>query len=139
MEATPSKLHFGLKMERQAEVWFLANSPQARLIARNFRSRIGEIDLIFEESLEVASRRHPAGADVELVFVEVRARLDGSWQSGLESVGPVKQRRLTRTIELFLSRYRGRARSVRIDILDWNGRDWAHIRDLRDLAGTPRT
>ena len=124
-----SKLHYGLQMEVKAEAWFLARFPGAVLCERNFRCRGGEIDLIFEAPSAL-------NASAELIFVEVRARTVGvSWETGLESVRPVKQRRLVRTISVYLSKYKGRARSARLDILAWDGIEWTHIQDLRNLAG----
>jgi putative endonuclease len=107
----------GARAERLAAEWFLARFP-SRLIARNFRCRGGELDLIFE-------------APPDLVFVEVRARLPGAWQDGIASVGWGKRQRLRRAIERFLLDYRGPSRGIRVDILAWNGRDWTHLRNAR--------
>jgi putative endonuclease len=119
-----SKLHFGLQIEAQALRRFLDSAPEGtRLLARNFRWRGGEIDLIFEEP----SRQRPGFT--ELVFVEVRARLEGAWVDGISSVGHAKLLRLRRGTELYLSRYRGRARTARLDLMAWDGHSWEHWRD----------
>lgn len=120
-EETLSKLHFGLKIESLAERWYLDKTPGAHLLARNFRWRGGEIDLIFEEP----SRLWPGRT--ELVFVEVRARLPGAWVSGVESVQGAKLRRLRQGISLYLSRYEGRAFGARLDLLAWDGSCWEHL------------
>jgi Holliday junction resolvase-like predicted endonuclease len=120
-----SKLHWGWKIEAQAEAWYLHQSPRAILLARNFRCRLGEIDLIFEEPSDPAS---PLGAR-ELVFVEVRARLPGSWETGIESVRPKKQLRLQRSMRYFLAHYEGLASGARLDILAWDGQNWTHLRN----------
>ncbi len=104
MQTTLDKRAFGLRIENRAETWFTSKYPRARLVARNFTCKSGEIDLIFDV----------AG---ELVFVEVRARVRGAWVSGIESVTLRKRKRLERAIGVFLSRYRGSARTLRVDVL----------------------
>lgn len=66
------------------------------LVARNFRCRTGEIDLIM---------RH----DRQLVFVEVRYRNSDMFGSAAESVDARKQARLIRCAEYFLQRSRSLA------------------------------
>lgn len=61
-----------------------------RLIARNYSSREGEIDLIMREG-------------ETLVFVEVRAKRSDKFGSPAESVTPSKQRRITRTAQHYLA------------------------------------
>lgn len=122
-ESRESSYHYGKAIEAQAEAWLERRyAGRARLVARGFRCKQGELDLVFE--LQEAR-------GIELVFVEVRARGEGAWVDGLESVGPVKRRRLARTISVFLARYRGRARSARVDIVAWNGREWRHVVNVR--------
>lgn len=116
-----SKLHFGLQIEAQAEEWYLARNPGSRLLDRGFRWRGGEIDLIFEEPSRLWQGR------TELVFVEVRARLPGSWESGVDSVRGTKLKRLRAGITVYLSRYRGQAYGARLDLLGWDGTSWEHL------------
>lgn len=59
------------------------------LVARNFHSRYGEIDLILRDG-------------AALVFAEVRYRQDSTHGGGLASVGVAKQRRLVQTAQIFL-------------------------------------
>lgn len=61
------------------------------LVQANYHCRYGEIDLIMRE-----------GDD--LVFVEVRMRSDAAYGGALESVGPGKRRKLTRTALHYLQR-----------------------------------
>lgn len=116
------KRAFGNRIEERAAQWYTANRG-ARVIARNFLKRTGEIDLILEEKL-------PDGR-YELVFVEVRARDPRSWVSGIESVSFPKQRRLQRTAEIFLSQYRGKATRLRFDVMSWDGESWERIHNAR--------
>ncbi len=113
---------FGKETEERALEWFL-NQKAAKLLLRNFYCKFGEIDLIFEETL-------PQNQGIELVFVEVRARSSQGWVTGPESVHLSKQQRLKRTGNYFLSRYQGRAQSIRFDLLFWNGTTWGYIQNL---------
>ncbi|OFZ18929.1 MAG: hypothetical protein A2X94_13325 [Bdellovibrionales bacterium GWB1_55_8] len=112
----------GIRAEEDALVWLL-NCYRMRLLLRNFRCKVGEIDLILEEELPDGER--------ELVFVEIRSRAEGSWVSALESVSFSKRRKLKRAIGMFLLRYDGRAKSARVDVLAQNGGAWEHIRNIR--------
>ena len=71
-----------------------------RILARNFRSRFGEIDLI-------AQRGH------DLHFVEVRARATARFLHPAVSVDARKQGRIRRTAEVFLAR-RGAPRPAQV-------------------------
>jgi Holliday junction resolvase-like predicted endonuclease len=87
---------------------------------QSYRKRYGEVDLIAEES-------RPDGA-VELVFLEVRLRSGNGWVNGIESVVSSKRRRIERTARSFLCGYRGRASSIRFDVLAYDGKSWTHCR-----------
>lgn len=63
------------------------------LVARNFRCKGGEIDLIMQD----------AGS---LVFVEVRQRANARHGGAAASVTAAKQRRLTLAAQVYLQRYR---------------------------------
>lgn len=107
----------GSRIETEALEYF-NQRRRIRVLALNYARRTGEIDLILEEE---------RGGRVELVFVEVRARENGALQSGIESVGLAKRLKLVRTARQFLVRYKGPASAIRFDILDWDGRGWAHL------------
>ena len=64
-----------------------------RLVDRNFRCKMGEIDLIMRE-------------DAVLVFIEVRARADARHGGAAASITPAKQRRLIRAAQFYLQRLR---------------------------------
>src|SRR4051812_11385014 len=121
-ETPPSKVEIGRRIESAAASWFVQSGPGRTEVARNYRLRTGEIDLIFEEG--------QASGAMELVFIEVRFRRRGGMQSGLESVGFRKQLRLARAIRHFLARYRGKAKTLRLDVLSWDGASWEHFRDI---------
>ena len=75
--------------DRAAE--YLARRGLA-IVHRNYRTRMGEIDLVAREG-EV------------LVFVEVRMRADGHFGGALESVTPRKQRRIAAAADMFLRQF----------------------------------
>lgn len=60
------------------------------VLARNYHSRYGEIDIIAENG-------------AYLVFVEVKARKAGSLAAPLEAVTPQKQRRIILTAQAYLA------------------------------------
>ncbi|MFQ5671445.1 MAG: YraN family protein [Acidobacteriota bacterium] len=75
-----------------------------RILARRFRVRGGEIDLIAED----------AG---QIVFVEVKTRRAGALDDGRGAVDGRKRRRLVRAAEVFLARHRAGDRHCRFDVL----------------------
>ena len=63
-----------------------------RIVAKNFRTRYGELDLI-------------ATKGKYLVFVEVKTRKNDCFGAAREFITPAKQQRLILTAELWLQRY----------------------------------
>jgi putative endonuclease len=59
------------------------------VLERNFRAKIGEIDIVAEDGKR-------------LIFIEVRARTNRFFSSAAGSVDRRKQQRLIRTAQLFL-------------------------------------
>lgn len=85
-----------------------------RLVLRNYRCRLGEIDLIMEDR-------------ESLVFVEVRYRRSGRFGGAIESVTPVKQRRLIRAAQYYLQQIRGvQSKLCRFDVLAITPEQGAH-------------
>jgi putative endonuclease len=74
-----------------------------RVVARNWRCRLGELDL-------VAERRGV------LVFCEVKARRPGAFGGGYEAVTAQKQAKLRALAEAFLGATRVRPHAVRFDV-----------------------
>lgn len=94
-----------------AETAALARLESAGLkpLARNFRSRYGEIDLIMLDG-------------TTLVFVEVRARGNPLGGGALASVGTAKQGRLLRAAAEFLAVFPAHAqRTCRFDVVGYAG------------------
>jgi putative endonuclease len=77
------------------------------IVARNYRTRLGEVDLVAREG-------------ATLVFVEVRARAGAAFGGAAASVDARKQRRLVAAARHFLSRL-GTEPPCRFDVLAWEG------------------
>ena len=88
-----------------------------RILARNWRCRHGEIDLVAEEN----------GA---LVFAEVRFRRDPRFGGAAESITPAKRARLLAAARLYLS---GRPETdCRFDVLLLDALEGGRIRWIRN-------
>ena len=83
-----------------------------RIVARNVRTKVGELDLV--------------ALDGEtLCFIEIKARATAEFGRAIEAVGPQKQRRLAKAALLFLAQNRSQ-RPCRFDVLGLDrGRDGA--------------
>lgn len=80
-------MNSGLQAEQQAAEYLLKQG--LKLIAQNYRSRFGEIDLIMQ--------------DVEvLVFIEVRLRRNADFGGAASSIDMRKQQRIIHTAQQYL-------------------------------------
>ena len=70
--------------------WEYLRKKQYKLVATNYRTKFGEIDLIVSNS-------------TYLIFVEVKLRKSANFAAALEHVDWHKQNRLRTTAEIFLS------------------------------------
>ena len=109
---------------RQAESLALEHLEAGglELVTRNFRCRLGEIDLVMRDA-------------ACLVFVEVRYRKTSRFASAPESVDFRKQNRLLGAASFFLSRHSGfRDMAMRFDVvaLDGPSRDRIRLQWIRD-------
>jgi putative endonuclease len=97
----------------------LLRASGMRLLARNWRCRHGEIDLIAEE-------------DGTVVFAEVRSRSSASFGGAAESITGAKRDRLLAAARLYLS---GRPNAhCRFDVFLVEG-DPRQVRWIRDAFG----
>ena len=74
------------------------------ILAQNWRTRAGEIDLVAER-------------DGMLVFVEVKARTSHRFGTPEEAITPAKRRKLIRTAQAFLRSRGQEERAWRIDVV----------------------
>lgn len=97
----------GAHAERCAQHYLEAQGLE--LIARNYRCRHGEIDLVMREGSV-------------LVFIEVRLRSNPRYASAAASVDIAKQQRLRRSAQSFL-RYRPseQQQPCRFDVIAYDG------------------
>jgi putative endonuclease len=86
------------------------------ILARGYRCRLGELDLVCRDE------RH-------LVIVEVRARGTDSYCSAVESIGPMKRRRIVQATRYWLMRHaEWQAAPVRFDVVAFEAVDTADAR-----------
>ncbi|MBI2372122.1 MAG: YraN family protein [Deltaproteobacteria bacterium] len=104
----PARADIAARGEEAAAAYFEANGTP--VLARNYRSRYGEIDLI------VADRG-------TLVFVEVKARTSTAVALPQEAVTGRKQRRICRTALAYLQRHGRAGQAARFDVVavTWRG------------------
>ncbi len=93
----------GRHYEDAATVWLERNG--LRILARNFRTRTGELDIVALDRDCV-------------VFIEVRSRAHARFGGAAASVGPRKRKKLLRTAQGFLQRHPAlAAQPCRFDVL----------------------
>lgn len=81
------------------------------VLARGYRCRLGELDLVCRD-------------DRTLAVVEVRARAASSFGSAIETIGPRKQRRIIHATRHFLMRHaEWRDAPVRFDVVTFDAID----------------
>jgi len=105
----------GAVYEEKAKEYLMALGYQ--FIAQNVNFKFGEIDLVFEER---------KGAQTELVFVEVRKRAVKGMVRPEESITYLKEKRLRCAINRYLQSYRGKASTLRIDLIGFYGDELSH-------------
>ena len=90
------------------------------IVARRFRSRHGEIDLVARDG-------------ESMIFVEVKTRAGTGFGRPAEAVTRTKRERLVRTAALFVARSGWGERPCRFDVVEVQprGNEWSitHIRD----------
>jgi putative endonuclease len=96
----------GLGAEEDA-ARFLARQGLA-IVARNFRTRFGEIDLVARDG-------------ATLVFVEVRLRSSSRFGGAAGSIDPRKRSRIVSAARLYLSRLKREPPPCRFDVVTLDG------------------
>jgi putative endonuclease len=89
-----------------------------RIVARNFRARGAEIDLVAMD--------HDT-----LVFVEVKRLLDGAGAPE-DAVNRHKRQQIRRAAEAFIGRYRAGQYPARFDVVAIRGTERPHLEHLKD-------
>lgn len=105
----------GERGEDIAAKWYRHSGYE--IVARNYRTRLGEIDLIVQKN-------------GELVFAEVKARSAGFIATPASFVTPSKQRKLILAAQSYLSALKNADGNMRFDVvevfLDNKGKDQVH-------------
>ena len=111
----------GLKAEDQAKKVLL--NKGYRFITQNFRTRFGEIDLIFTDGDTT-------------VFVEVKARHRVEQGLPEEAVNPSKLKKITKVAQYFLQRHSKFPQRARIDVVSLElDQTPPTIRHLKNVTG----
>jgi putative endonuclease len=111
---------FGASGEQMAADWLVRHGY--RLLARNWRSPLGELDIVCEQGKE-------------LVFVEVKARHGVRMGAPEEAVTPAKQRRLLRAAQSYLMAHHHEQRPFRIDVIAIDVALSGELLDIRHYPG----
>jgi putative endonuclease len=98
-----------------------------RIVARNLRSSVGELDLVAEDGQV-------------LVFVEVKARRTDAFGGAIHAVHQRKQEKLIRLAAQYLTRHHIKDRLCRFDVVLLKGTDTVssqieHIQNAFEVSG----
>lgn len=105
---TAAKQAMGIRGERVAEKWLHAHGWE--IAERRFRNGHRDIDL-------VATRREAHGPGRMVAFVEVKTRKRDSFGGPLSAVHWRKQRELTRSAKVWMSRFQKPGDNFRFDVI----------------------
>jgi putative endonuclease len=98
----------GLKGERVAERWLTVHGWE--IAERRFRNGRRDIDL-------VATRSEHEGAERTVAFVEVKTRASDDFGGPLSAVNWRKQRELSRSAKVWMSRFEKPGDTFRFDVI----------------------
>jgi putative endonuclease len=122
--AVDGRVELGRRAEAMAEEFL--RTHRYTIVARNYRCRAGEIDLVALDGSVI-------------VFVEVRSRSGVSFGTPFESVDGRKQARVGRVAEHFLATRRWHDRDARFDVIgvrfDAEPPSVEHVRGAFELRG----
>jgi len=116
---------FGQEGESAAEQYL--RHKGYRIVARNLRSSVGELDLVAEDGQV-------------LVFVEVKARRTDAFGGAIHAVHQRKQEKLIQLAAQYLARHHLKDRPCRFDVVLLQGTDAAasqieHIQNAFEVPG----
>jgi putative endonuclease len=114
-----TRIETGQKAEALAAAFLQAKG--LTIVERNFRAKVGEIDLVARDGDEV-------------VFVEVRARATKDFGGAAASVGGAKRRKLVRAARVWLAA-RGWDGACRFDVVAVEGGRLEHLPAAFDASG----
>ncbi|MBI5314591.1 MAG: YraN family protein [Nitrospirae bacterium] len=125
MTSLDSRRSFGQEGESAAEQYL--RHKGYRIVARNLRSPLGELDLVAEDGRV-------------LVFVEVKARRTGAFGGAIYAVHQRKQEKLIQLAALYLARHHIKDRLCRFDVVLLQGvgtgpAQIEHIQNAFEVSG----
>lgn len=125
MTSLDPRRSFGQEGESAAEQYLRRKGY--RILARNLRSPLGELDLVAEDG-------HV------LVFVEVKARRTGAFGGAIYAVHQRKQEKLIQLAALYLARHHIKDRPCRFDVVLLQGvgtgpAQIEHIQNAFEVSG----
>lgn len=114
---TQEKGHLG---EEKALAYL--NNLGFKLVTKNFRCRLGEIDLIMRDK-------------EYLVFIEVRSRSSHAFGGGIASINSAKKQKILKTAAYYLMTHKAQNEMpLRFDVISIDGK-FASITWLKDAFG----
>ena len=125
MTSLDPRRSFGQEGESAAEQYL--RHKGYRIVARNLRSPLGELDLVAEDGRV-------------LVFVEVKARRTGAFGGAIYAVPQRKQEKLIQLAALYLARHHIKDRLCRFDVVLLQGlgagpAQIEHIQNAFEVSG----
>ncbi|MEK9629278.1 MAG: YraN family protein [Nitrospinota bacterium] len=99
---TEKRLKLGREGE-EAAVAYLKKKGY-RILETNFRSKLGEIDIIAEK-------------DTTVVFIEVKSRLDHQFGHPFNAITPAKQKKIIQVAQTYLVKHRLVENKARFDVI----------------------
>ncbi|MDE6350782.1 MAG: YraN family protein [Treponemataceae bacterium] len=109
--------------EDKACLWLRSRGYE--IVARNWRSRRGEIDIIAQK-------------DGVLVFAEVKTLPSGELETLAHELDRRKQKRIVETAQLFLANHRKyKYTAIRFDVLVVDMPDWSEVYHIEDAFSEP--
>ncbi len=104
------RITIGKQIENLAAIYLQNNNLQ--LLEKNFRSKFGEIDLIFKDPL----------ANYQIVFVEVRYRKSIFFGEPAATINKIKQFKLIKTAKYYLNnKFNNQQIYCRFDVVACSG------------------
>ena len=99
---TEKRLKLGREGENAAEAYL--KKKGYRIIEKNFRCKLGEIDIIADQ-------------DGVVVFIEVKARADHQYGHPFNAVTPTKQQKIIQVAQSFLAKHRLLEKPTKFDVV----------------------
>lgn len=102
-------------LAEQLALAYLLEQEHFQVLARNFRCRLGEIDLILSSTA--------SAPQLSLIFVEMRYRASDRFGGAMQSVTYAKQRKISLAARFFMAKYSPRYDNYlcRFDVIAMSG------------------